>query len=135
MIKDFAVVHQWAKWPVIFDDKAFMKKAVDVIEEIEEFNDYLHSNASKLILDDVAHLVKVECLLQHLGGSSMVDPHHADGDSSVGTFIMFVIKDALQHAGLLPDKKRVPAQELRLCNYKKTLFEQQQAQLNVCLGL
>jgi hypothetical protein len=42
MLKDFSIVHGWAKWPEIFDDKAFMKKATGVIEEqAEEFNDYL----------------------------------------------------------------------------------------------
>lgn len=86
------------------------------------------------MFDDVAHLAKVECLIKHLGGVSMIDPHHTDNDSSVGTFIMFVLKDALLHVGLLPDKKRVPSREIKLCLYKKTLFEQQQSQLQTALG-
>ena len=41
-MKDFAVVHKWASWPEIFDDKNFMKKATAVIEEqADEFYDYL----------------------------------------------------------------------------------------------
>jgi hypothetical protein len=64
----------------------------------------------------------------------MIDPHHADNDSSVGTFIMFVLKDALLHAGLLPDKKRIPNREIKLCLYKKTLYEQQHTQLKTALG-
>jgi hypothetical protein len=95
-IKDFAVVHQWASWPQILDDTAFIKKAKDVIEEQQDdFYDYLQINTKKLLLDDPAHLAKVECLLNHLGGPSMIDPHHSDGDSSVGTFMMFIMKDAL----------------------------------------
>ena len=122
LIKDFAHIYKWASWPQIFDDNAFMKKAVSVIEEqAEDFHAYLQVTSTKLVLDDPAHLAKAECLLKHLGGSGMVDPHHSDGDSSVGTVIMFVLKDALTHAGLLPDKKRAVAKELRLCSYKKGL--------------
>lgn len=135
LIKDFAHIHKWASWPQIFDDKAFMKKAVAVIEEqADEFYDYLQAQAQKLVLDDPAHLAKAECLLKHLGGASMVDPHHSDGDSSVGTFIMFVLKDALSHAGLLPEKKRVISKELRLCTYKKGLYEQFSTQLQAVIG-
>ena len=136
MIKDFAVIHKWASWPLILDDSAFIKKAADVIEEnADEFYEYLMKNKSKLILDDMQHLIKVECLLKHLGGVSMVDPHHADGDSSVGTFIMFVLKDALIHAGIISsDKKRNPGKELRLCNAKKALYDQYYAQLQTALG-
>jgi len=134
-IKDFAVVHQWASWPQILDDTAFIKKAKDVIEEQQDdFYDYLQINTKKLLLDDPAHLAKVECLLNHLGGPSMIDPHHSDGDSSVGTFMMFIMKDALQYAGLLPEKSRRPGKEIRLCNYKKGLYEQFHAQLQTALG-
>lgn len=134
LIKDFAHIHKWASWPQIFDDKAFIKKAVAVIEEqADEFYDYLQTQASKLVLDDPAHLAKAECLLKHLGGASAIDPHHTDGDSSVGTFIMFVLKDALAYAGFLSDKKRA-FKELKLCAYKKGLYEQFYGQLQASLG-
>ena len=32
--KDFAVIHPWASWPQIFDDAAFIKKAINEIEEV-----------------------------------------------------------------------------------------------------
>jgi hypothetical protein len=136
MIKDFAVIHKWASWPAIFDDQAFIKKAQEIVEEkaSDDFYDYLLTSAEKLVLDDPAHLAKVECLIKHLGGSAAIDPHHADGDSSVGTFMMFILKDALQFAGLLPDKKKYPAKELKICNYKKGLYEQLLGQLQNALG-
>lgn len=135
LIKDFALIHKWASWPKILDDAAFIEKAKDVIEEqADDFYDYLLNNAEGLILDDVAHLAKAECLLKHIGGTDAIDPHHSDGDSSVGTFVMFILKDALQHAGLMPDKKRMPAKELKLANYKKTLYDQFYEQLQTALG-
>ena len=68
-------------------------------------------------------------------GGIAILAHHNEGDSSVSTFMMFILKDALTHAGLLPDKKRVPDKEIRLCLYKKTLYQQLNAQFSVCLGL
>ena len=136
MIKDFAVIHKWASWPAILDDQAFIKKAKEIIEEkaSDDFYDYLLTAAEKLVLDDPAHLVKVECLIKHLGGTGAIDPHHSDGDSSVGTFMMFILKDALQFAGLVPDKKKYTAKELKLHTYKKGLYEQFFEQLQTALG-
>lgn len=57
-------------------------------------------------------LVQAECLIKHLGGMKEIDPSGDDCDSSVGTFIMFVLRDFLEHSGLLPEKKSVPAREL-----------------------
>ena len=53
----------------------------------------------------------------------MIEPHHTDNDSSVGTFVMFIIKDALNYAGVVLDKRRAPNKEIRLCNYKKGLYD------------
>ena len=37
--KDFSASNDWAQWPKIFDDEAFMEQACDEIEEnIEEFH-------------------------------------------------------------------------------------------------
>ena len=44
--------------------------------------------------------------------------------------MMFVIKDALQFAGLLPDKKSVPARDIRLAMYKFKLLTANSEQLN-----
>lgn len=135
MQKNFSIVHKWASWPDIFNDTSFMKKAVKIVEDIaEELDTYLPEKVDTLIFDDIAHLAKLECLLEHLGGEDYVDPHHEETDSSVGTFIMFVLRDALEYAGLLPQRKRMPARELRLYNFKKTFFEQQEQALKTALG-
>lgn len=37
--KDFVAANEWAAWPNLFDDSAFMEKACDQIEDvIEEFH-------------------------------------------------------------------------------------------------
>ena len=59
-------------------------------------------------------LFKIQCLILHIGGTENINPHHEDTDSSVGAFMMFVIKDALEFSGLIPEKKRVPAREIRI---------------------
>jgi len=64
----------------------------------------------------------------------MIDPSCEDCDSSVGTFVMFVIRDYLEFCGLLPKKHRVPAKELALLEYKQTLYQSFVAQINTALA-
>ena len=40
-----------------------------------------------------------------MGGVANIDPHHEESDNNVGAFIMFVVKDACEFAGLLPKRK------------------------------
>jgi len=77
---------------------------------------------------------KAECLIKHLGGVKQIDPSGDDCDSSVGTFIMFVLRDYLEYAGLLPEKKKVPAKYLALLIHKKTVYEEFVAKLKSALG-
>jgi hypothetical protein len=42
LLKNFSIVHKWAKWPEILNDVAFRSKAVKEVEnEIEELDSYL----------------------------------------------------------------------------------------------
>lgn len=51
--KDFAKTHEWASWPLIFDDSAFMEKACDDIEVvIEEFHQYLIDKSAAFFSED-----------------------------------------------------------------------------------
>ena len=68
--------------------------------------------------------MQLEVLLAHLGGNERTDPHHEDTDSSVGTFLMFAVRDALEHCGLLPEVKRNPAREYALSAHKETFYTQ-----------
>ena len=116
MQKNFALVHTWAAWPAIFNDDDFMKKATPLIEDVvDEFGDYIQEKAEIFALDDPAIICKIEVLLNHLGGNSKTDPHHEDTDSSVGTFLMFAVRDGLEFCGLLPGSKRVYHAEYSLC--------------------
>ena len=131
MLKD---KNAWSQWPAIFNDAEFMTKACETIEEeIGELHTYLVNGSQKFTFDDLEHLVKIECLIQHLGGPINVDPSAEACDSSVSTFVMFVLRDALEYAGLMPEKKRVPHRELKLCVYKNTFYTQKLEQLNDAL--
>lgn len=63
-------------------------------------------------------LFRLECLIIHLGGPALVDPHHELVDSSVCTFMTFVLREVLTYLGLLPDKEPVYCNEIKLCQYK-----------------
>lgn len=70
-------------------------------------------------MEDQEFLFRLECLIKHLGGSKEVDPSADECDSSVGTFLMFVIRDALEHAGLLIEKKCHPNKAHKLALHKR----------------
>ncbi len=55
------------------------------------------------------NLNKIQKLIEHIGGIDCIDPHHMQSDSSIGAFMMYVIKDACDYAGLMPKKKEVPS--------------------------
>lgn len=133
--KDFSATNDWAAWPNLFDDSAFMEKACDQIEDvIDEFHQHLIDKSATFFCADPELMLKAECLIKHLGGAKQIDPSGDDCDSSVGTFIMFVLRDFLEFSGLLPEKKRVPAKELALLAHKKAVFEEFNAKLTQALG-
>lgn len=129
--KDFAKSNDWASWPKLFDDSSFMEAACDQVEEvIEEFHQYLIDKSNTFFSEDAELMLKTQCLIEHLGGVKEIDPSGDECDSSVGTFVMFVLRDYLEFAGLLPDKKRVPSRELALLEHKKTVYQGFVAQLS-----
>lgn len=97
---------------------------------IDEFHQHLIEKSACFFVDDPELMLKTECLIKHLGGKKAIDPSGDDCDSSVGTFIMFVLRDYLEFSGLLPEKKRVPAKELALLSHKKSVYEGFVAQLS-----
>lgn len=122
--KDFSVENDWAAWPNLFDDSVFMGKACDQIEGvIEEFHQHLISKSETFFCEDPEIMLKAECLIKHLGGPKSIDPSGDECDSSVGTFVMFVLRDFLEFSGLLPEKKRAPAKELALLLHKQTVYQ------------
>jgi len=109
MQKNFNVVHRWAAWPEIMSDKDFMKRAIAQIEDVvDDFSEYITEKIDNFAIHDPAVIMQLEVLLYHLGGFERTDPHHEDTDSSVGTFLMFAVRDALEHCGLLPEVKANP---------------------------
>jgi hypothetical protein len=112
MQKNFSIVHKWAQWPEIFQDNDFMKRASPIIEDVaDEFGDYITEKTDIFAVSEPALIVQLEILLQHLGGAERTDPHHEDTDSSVGTFLMFAVKDGLENCGLIPNMRRIPQKE------------------------
>ena len=115
-----------------------MEKACDKIEDvIEEFHQHLIDQSSSFACEDPEVMLKTECLIKHLGGFKQIDPSGDDSDSSVGTFMMFVIRDFLQFSAILPAAKadkRQPKKELALLMHKKEVFEGFVGQLTQALG-
>jgi hypothetical protein len=90
-------------------DKDFMKRAMAKIGDVvDDFGEYIQEKIESFAINDPAVIMQLEVLLYHLGGHERTDPHHEDTDSSVGTFLMFAVKDALLHCGLLPEMKSNP---------------------------
>ena len=63
-------------------------------------------------------IYRVSTMLDRFGGVDFVDPLHEDNDESVGSFIMFVIRDACDFAGLRPKKSSQPHREIQNALYK-----------------
>ena len=111
-----------------------MKNASQKIEsEISDLHGYLTKKPAEFKFDDFTVLIKVECLIQHLGGLSQVNPSADANDSSVGTFAMFVLRDALEFAGLKPEAKGGMHREYKLCSFKRQFFLKQLEQINDAL--
>lgn len=109
MQKNYNIVNRWAAWPEILSDKDFMKRAMDKIEEVaDDLSEYILEKVENFAIEDPAIIMQLEVLLHHLGGPEFTDPHNEDTDSSVGTFLMFAIRDALISCGLLPTCKVIP---------------------------
>ncbi len=45
-------------------------------------------------------IARIECLVEHLGGIGLCDPHVDVVDSSICQFIMFCMRDVLKYLGL-----------------------------------
>lgn len=65
-----------------------------------------------------------------MGDTTQIDPSCDDSDNSGGAFMMFAIRDALEFAGLLPNRKRLPAREYRLALHKFNFLTSKTEYLN-----
>jgi hypothetical protein len=127
--KNFALVHKWAKWPDIVhtSDEAFFKKGSSAIEDdVEDLQTHLQKICGEMDLLNISSeaLARIECLVEHLGGIQLCDPHADVVDSSIGQFMMFCLRDVLRYLGLVhqPPSDRVPFMEHKLLTYKKQFF-------------
>lgn len=57
-----------------------------------------------------------------MGGEDCINPDHDDNDSSVCTFMMFVIKDVVEFSGLLPSQVSQPTKQFQVNKHKKQVF-------------
>lgn len=107
--KKFSMINKWARWPEIFHtkDDAFFKKASSAIEDdVEELDSFLQKKCSEMDLQNMTAetMARVECLVEHIGGIKMCDPHCDAVDSSICQFIMFVMRDVLRYLGLTSER-------------------------------
>ena len=65
---------------------------------------------------------RIECLVEHIGGINMCDPHADVCDSSICQFMMFCLRDVLRYIGLIPTVERVPFMEHKLLVFKKQFY-------------
>ena len=64
-------------------------------------------------------LFRIQCLIKHFAYEEQsIDPTCDECDNSGGSFLMFALRDALEFGGLLPNRKRSPAMEIRVALYK-----------------
>lgn len=130
--KSFQLIHKWCRFPdVLFcQDSKFFEKASPLLEdEADEFDQYLQAKAKDMDVENMSaeKMAQVECLVEHIGGIKMCDPHSEFVDSSVCQFMMFVLRDVFRYLGLTPEAK-VPSQQYKICAFKHKLFaEAQQA--------
>jgi len=64
----------------------------------------------------------------------LIDPTCDDCDNSGGSFMMFALRDALEFSGLLPNRKKNPAREIKLALYKFKFLTEKTEHLNKVLA-
>jgi hypothetical protein len=47
----------------------------------------------------------VQVLLEQIGDPELIDPHHSRTDDNLGSFLAYILLDALKHAGLVREKQ------------------------------
>eukprot|EP00352_Strombidinopsis_acuminata_P002466 CAMPEP_0176399216 /NCGR_PEP_ID=MMETSP0126-20121128/46571_1 /TAXON_ID=141414 ORGANISM="Strombidinopsis acuminatum, Strain SPMC142" /NCGR_SAMPLE_ID=MMETSP0126 /ASSEMBLY_ACC=CAM_ASM_000229 /LENGTH=188 /DNA_ID=CAMNT_0017774641 /DNA_START=1253 /DNA_END=1819 /DNA_ORIENTATION=- len=121
LIKDFSEDNEWCNWANMFYKEAdFMKEAMSKIEEVaDEMAEYIPNTIETFDLNNLDKLLEIEALITHMGGADYIDPDHDDNDSSVCTFMMFVIKDVVEFCGLLPSSASQPTKQFQLAKHKK----------------
>ena len=65
----------------------------------------------------------------------MINPHYEHSDNSVGAFIMFVIKDACEHSGLLPNKKKIPTRYFKVLLHRLSEMREKEKKLGELLRM
>lgn len=82
-----------------------MAEAMREIEAVaDEMAEYIPQTVESFDLNNLDKLLQIEALISHMGGEDYINPDHDDNDSSVCTFMMFVIKDIAEFCGLLPSQ-------------------------------
>lgn len=65
---------------------------------------------------------RVDALIKHMGGIELIDPQGEGTDNYLAAFMMFIIRDAITHIGLNPEKKKIEGREAQLCLFKEKYF-------------
>ncbi len=104
MVNKVCKHHKWTHWPEILDDVAFRTNALeDLGLVIESLDKYIFTSINKAKLHNLSaeKLLKLECLIAHLGGFNLINPVHGE-DLTPCTLIKFVLLEALEYLGFKP---------------------------------
>ena len=63
-------------------------------------------------------------MIKHMGGLEACDPQAEGTDDSLAAFMMFILRDAIMHLGLNPEKKKVEGREVKLALHKQKYYEE-----------
>lgn len=96
--------------------------------------EYIPNTVDSFDLNNLDNLLRIEALITHMGGPDHIDPDHDDNDSSVCTFMMFVIKDVVEFCGLLPSQVSQPTKQFLLNKHKKQVFTKYIEEINNALA-
>lgn len=111
------------QFPQLFDDDSFIAKvAKGEIGKFEEeetgkvFLTFLGKYLEEIYTQfdfSSENLYKVSILLKVLGDAELINPHHTQNDSNIGSFMAFILADACKHANLEKAKNGFSCAEKR----------------------
>lgn len=112
---------------------ALISVSIDIFVSVTDIGAYITQSITHFDFSEHT-LFRVQCLITHLGGEEFIDPGCEKSDNAGGAFMMFAIRDALEFSGLLPNRKKHPAKELKLAHYKIEQLKEQNHKLEKALA-
>ena len=93
----------FARLPNLLDDNLFIEEAIKALPEGEYDKNFFVSETEKFELN-VKTATICKLLVDHIGGTTEIDPQADGSDDSLGAYMMFVVRDVMKHFGMHPSK-------------------------------